>query len=435
VSEVGLAVGPRVYGVAEVLQGLAALLEQRVGPLWVAGEIGDLRRPASGHLYFHLKDAEGTLRAVLFRGAARHLEFLPEEGLDVIAQGELTVYAPRGDLQLVVRHLEPRGAGALRLAFEQLRRRLEAEGLFAPGRKRRLPRVPGRIGVVASLESAALRDVLQVLGRRCPAIPVRVAPTRVQGAGAPEEIAAALELLGREGGVDVILVVRGGGSLEDLQAFNTELVARAIAAAPVPVATGVGHEIDVTIADLAADLRAPTPSAAAELAAPDREELGKVLRRDGRRLELAARAIVERAAAAVAAVREALALTSPQARLALQRGRLAASLRALPHLAAALVEGRSGRLGEIDRALARLAGAIVEAPRSRLAAVGAGLDALSPLAVLGRGYAFARRARDGAIVRRSDQVERGELLAVRVAEAEIDAVVTEARALRDQRGR
>jgi exodeoxyribonuclease VII large subunit len=430
VSEASAAPLPRVYGVAEVLHGLAALLEERVGRLWIAGEIADLRRPASGHLYFRLKDGEGVLRAALFRGDGRRLGFEPEEGLQVVAYGELTVYPPRGDLQLVVRHLEPRGAGALRLAFEQLRRRLEAEGLFAAERKRRLPRVPRRIGVVASLESAALRDVLQVLGRRCPAIPVRLAPARVQGVGAAEEIAAALELLGRAGGVDVILVVRGGGSLEDLQAFNTEVVARAIAAAPVPVATGVGHEIDVTIADLAADLRAPTPSAAAELAAPDREALGAALRRDARRLERAARAIVERAAAELAAAREALALASPQARLAAQRGRLAATLRALPRLASALVEGRRSRLAVTHGAFPRLAAAIVEAPRGRLAAAGARLDALSPLAVLGRGYALARRARDGAIVRRAEQVERGELLSLRVAEAELDAVVTEARALR-----
>ncbi len=403
-SEAGTAATPRVYAVSEVLRGLAALLEERVGRLWIAGEIGDLRRPASGHLYFTLKDAEGTLRAALFRGDARRLAFDPEDGLEVLAYGDLTVYPLRGDLQLIVRHLEPRGAGALRLAFEQLRRRLDAEGLFAPERKRVPPRVPERIGIVASLESAALRDVLQVLGRRCPAIPVRIAGTRVQGVGAPEEIAAALELAGRAG-VDVILLVRGGGSLEDLQAFNTEAVARAIAAAPVPVVTGVGHEIDLTIADLAADLRAPTPSAAAELAAPDRAALGALLRRDWRRLEQAARAVLSRAGAGLAAFREALALVSPEARLAEQRGRLAAAERALPRLAEALVEAR----------------------RRRVAQAGARLDALSPLAVLGRGYALARRARDGAIVRRADQVERGEALRIRVAEAEIDAVVSAAR--------
>jgi exodeoxyribonuclease VII large subunit len=408
VSQAGTAAGPRIYGVGEVLRGLAALLEERVGRLWIAGEVADLRRVASGHAYFTLKDAEGSLRSALFRAEARRLAFQVEEGLEVLAYGELTVYPPRGDLQLVVRHLEPRGAGALRLAFEQLRRRLEAEGLFDPGRKRPTPRFPRRIGVVASLESAALRDVLQVLGRRCPAIPVRIAPARVQGAGAAEEVAAALGALGQAGCVDVILLVRGGGSLEDLQAFNTEAVARAVAAAPVPVVSGVGHEIDLTIADLAADLRAPTPSAAAELAAPDRAELLATLRRDGRRLERAARAQFAHAGARLARGREALALRSPQARLAAQRGRLAAAGRALP----------------------RLARGALEAARGRLAAAGASLGALSPLAILGRGYALARRARDGAIVRRAEQVERGEVLAVRVAEAEIEASVSAARPLR-----
>lgn len=399
-SEVRAAEQPHVFGVGEVLRGVAALLEERVGRLWISGEVSDLRRPPSGHCYFTLKDAEGTLRAALFRGDARRLAFELEDGLDVLVHGDLGVYAPRGDLQLVARHVEPRGAGALRLAFEQLRRRLEGEGLFAPERKRRPPRMPACIGVVASLESAALRDVLQVLGRRCPALPVRIAPTRVQGAGAPEEIAAALAAIAGAG-VDVILVVRGGGSLEDLHAFNTELVARAIAGSPLPVVTGVGHEIDVTIADLAADLRAPTPSAAAELAAPDRETLAATLRRDARRLERAVRAAVDRAGAGLAALREALVVASPQARLAAQRGRLAALERALPHLAEA----------------------IAARPRGRLAAVVASLDALSPLAVLGRGYALARRASDGAIVRRADQLAPGDGLQVRVAEAEIDASV------------
>jgi exodeoxyribonuclease VII large subunit len=397
--------GPRVLGVSEVLQGLAGLLEERVGRLWIAGEVSGLRRPGSGHLYFTLKDAEANLRAVLFRGDGRRLAFDLEDGLEVVAYGELTVYAPRGDLQLVVRAVEPRGEGALRLAFEQLRRRLDAEGLFDAERKRPPPRIPARIGVVASLGSAALHDVLQVLGRRCPAIPVRIAPTRVQGAGASEEISAALDALGAAGEVDVILLVRGGGSLEDLHAFNTEEVARAIARAPVPVVSGVGHEIDVTIADLAADLRAPTPSAAAELAAPDREALAGALRRDRVRLVRAARALLERAGRRLDRTRAALASRSPQARLVERRARLEAARAALPRLARAAVTGG----------------------RARLAEAGASLDALSPLAVLGRGYALARRERDGAIVRRAEQVEPGERLRIRVAEAEIEATALAAR--------
>jgi exodeoxyribonuclease VII large subunit len=390
-----------VYTVGELLGGLRALLEERVGRVWVVGEVSNLHRAGSGHVYFTLKDDAGQIRAALFRSAGRRLVFEPEDGLEVVAYGDLSIYEARGDLQIIVRALEPRGEGALRLAFEQLRRRLEAEGLFAAERKRTVPAAPSRIGVVASPTSAALRDVLQVTGRRCPGIPILVGPTRVQGAGAEREIAEALDALGAAGGVDLVLLVRGGGSLEDLHAFNTEVVARAIARCPVPVVAGVGHEVDVTIADLAADLRAPTPSAAAELVSPDRVALQRLIARDGGRLARAMGALLERSAARLARERDALGMLSPAARLAAQRTRLLALARAL------------GRAGE-----ARLTGG-----RARLAELAARLETLSPLAVLARGYALVRRARDGAIVRTADQLEPGERLWVRVAEAELEAVV------------
>jgi exodeoxyribonuclease VII large subunit len=402
-----VAEGPAVYTVADVLRGVKTLLEERVGRLWVTGEVSDLRRPASGHLYFRLKGDGGQLRAVLFRSAARGMAFDPEEGLEVLAYGEVAVYEPRGDLQLIVRRLEPRGLGALQLAFEQLRRRLEAEGLFDPARKRPLPPVPARIGIVTSLAGAALRDVIEVTGRRFPATPLLIAPTRVQGPGAEDEVAAALDALGASGGVDVILLVRGGGSLEDLQPFNTEAVARAIARAPVPVVSGVGHEVDVTIADLAADVRAPTPSAAAERSLPDRAALAGTLARDRHRLERAAAARVERLGLRLEHLREALRAHAPTARLEAQRARFRSAV------------------GRLDRAVAaRLAVA-----RSRLAAAAGRLEALSPLAVLARGYGLVRRARDGVIVRRADQVAVGDPLAIRVAEAEVAATVAAARPL------
>jgi exodeoxyribonuclease VII large subunit len=402
-----VAEGPAVYTVADVLRGVKTLLEERVGRLWVTGEVSDLRRPASGHLYFRLKGDGGQLRAVLFRSAARGMAFDPEEGLEVLAYGEVAVYEPRGDLQLIVRRLEPRGLGALQLAFEQLRRRLEAEGLFDPARKRPLPPVPARIGIVTSLSGAALRDVIEVTGRRFPATPLLIAPTRVQGPGAEDEVAAALDALGASGGVDVILLVRGGGSLEDLQPFNTEAVARAIARAPVPVVSGVGHEVDVTIADLAADVRAPTPSAAAERSLPDRAALAGTLARDRHRLERAAAARVERLGLRLEHLREALRAHAPTARLEAQRARFRSAV------------------GRLDRAVAaRLAVA-----RSRLAAAAGRLEALSPLAVLARGYGLVRRARDGVIVRRADQVAVGDPLAIRVAEAEVAATVAAARPL------
>jgi len=383
------------------------LLEERIGRVWVVGEVSNLHRARSGHLYFTLKDDAGQLRAALFRNAARRVVFEPEDGLEVLAYGDLSVYEPRGDLQLIVRQLEPRGLGALQLAFEQLRARLEAEGLFDPARKRPLPALPSRIGVVTSPTGAAIRDVLEVTGRRYRAASITIAPTRVQGVGAEHEIAAALDALCAHAEVDLILLVRGGGSLEDLQAFNSEVVARAIARASRPVVSGVGHEVDVTIADLAADARAATPSAAAELAVPDAADLARQLARDWRRLSRALRAIFERCAQQLAREGDALQMLAPSARLAVQRARLRAAL----------------------RALLRAGAASAERGRSRLAQLAARLDSLSPLAVLDRGYALVRRARDGAIPRRADELERGERLAVRLAEAQLEAIVESIAAL------
>jgi exodeoxyribonuclease VII large subunit len=306
-----------------------------------------------------------------------------------------------------VRRLEPRGRGALQLAFEQLRRRLEAEGLFDPSRKRRPPPVPARIGIVTSASGAALRDVIEVTGRRFPATPLLIAPTRVQGPGAEDEVAAALDALGAHGGVDVILLVRGGGSIEDLQPFNTETVARAVVRAPVPVVSGVGHEVDVSIADLAADVRAPTPSAAAEIALPDRAALATALGREQQRLGRAAAALLERLGLRLDHQREALRAHAPSARLEAQRARFQAAVRTLERAVAT-------RLTAANAALAGAAGR---------------LDALSPLAVLARGYGLVRRARDGAIVRRADQLVPGDPLDIRVAEAEVAATVASARPL------
>jgi exodeoxyribonuclease VII large subunit len=390
----------RVFGVAELVAGVRGLLGE-VGRVWVAGEISNLRRPASGHAYFTLKDGDAQLRAVLFRGAARGLPFEPEDGLEVLALGELTVYEARGDLQLVVRALEPRGEGALRLAFEQLRARLEREGLFDPARKRRIPAHPRRVGVVTSESGAALHDVLRVAAGRHGGTPLLLAPARVQGPGAEEEIAAALAAVAGRPGVDVVLLVRGGGSLEDLQAFNHERVARAIRAAPVPVVCGVGHELDVTIADLAADLRAPTPSAAAAAAVPDGAALRGRLGERAQRLVQALGGVLESAAARLRQQRGALRALAPRARLLLQEARLGAAARALRQQAAARLEAR----------LARLAG------------LAGRLDSLSPLAVLGRGYALVQRAADGAIVRTPGDVGPGEALRIRLARGEIEAEV------------
>jgi exodeoxyribonuclease VII large subunit len=354
-----------------------------------------------------LKDDAGRVRAALFRSAGRRLDFEPETGLEVLVYGDVSIYEPRGDLQLIVRQLEPRGIGSLQLAFEQLRRRLEAEGLFDPARKRALPPHPSRIGVVTSPTGAAIRDVLEVTGRRYSAASIVIAPTRVQGAEAEREIAEAIDALGSVVDLDVILLVRGGGSLEDLQAFNTEIVARAIVRAPVPVISGVGHEVDVTIADLAADARAATPSVAAEMAVPEAADLQRHLLRDWKRLQRAVQAVLERATLELERERDALRALAPSARLALQRSRLEAAV----------------------RALTRVATSRTQHGRALLAALSGRLDSLSPLAVLGRGYALVRRSRDGAIVRTAKQLERGERLAIRVAEAQLEAVVESVAAL------
>jgi exodeoxyribonuclease VII large subunit len=387
--------------VSEVLSGLRNLLQDRVGRLWVAGEVSNLRRPSSGHQYFTLKDDGGQLRAVLFRGAARRVPFDPEDGMEVLACGDLTVYPARGDLQLVVQALEPRGQGALQMAFEQLRRRLEEEGLFDPGRKQPLPAFPRVVGLVTSAQGAALRDVLHVVEARFPGQPLLLAPARVQGAGAEAELARALGALDAQPDVDVVLLVRGGGSLEDLQPFNTELLARAIAATRTPVVSGVGHEVDVSIADLAADARAATPSAAAALALPDRETVGVRLERDTRRLVGAAGRRLERLAAELEALGDALRMQAPRARLELQRGRLRAA----------------------GHSLGRGVGARLERARADLGRAAGRLESLSPLAVLGRGYAIVRRAPDGAIVRRAADVAPGDGLEVRLGEGEIEAEV------------
>ncbi len=390
-----------VLSVSELVASLRGLVEERIGRVWVVGEVSNLRRAGSGHLYFTLKDEGAQLRAVLFRGAAGRLPFEPQDGLQLVAYGEVTLYEPRGDLQLLVRHLEPRGRGALQLAFEQLRARLDAEGLFDPARKRPLPTHPRVVGIVTSSSAAALRDVIQVSGRRSPATPLLISPTRVQGEGAEAEIARALDRLAERPEVEVILLVRGGGSLEDLWAFNSEEVARAIVRARVPVVSGVGHEIDLTIADLAADARAPTPSAAAALVLPDREAERVRLERDLRRLIGAMRAVLQRAIARFAQGRDALRMLAPRARLEAQRARLAAALHGLER----------GMRAAQERGYARLA-----------AAAGR-LDSLSPLAVLGRGYAIVWREADGRVLRRAAEAAPGERLRLRLAEGELRAEV------------
>src|SRR6476661_4824396 len=283
----------RIYSVSELTAGIRALIETKFGEVWLEGEISNCKVWNTGHMYFTLKDGGAQIKAVMFRTAVRYLRFKPEDGLHVIARGRLGVYEPKGEYQIVCEHMEPHGLGALQLAFEQLKKKLQAEGLFDTARKRPLPSLPRRIGIVTSLEGAALRDIIKVLRRRHPNAHLLIRPTRVQGEGAAADIAEALRAIVKVPGVDVVIVGRGGGSLEDLQAFNQEPVARAIAASPVPVVSAVGHEVDVTIADFVADLRAPTPSAAAQLVVTAKDDFCARVSRLIGRLHGSARGLIQ----------------------------------------------------------------------------------------------------------------------------------------------
>ncbi len=391
----------RVLSVGALLAGINGLLEDRVGRVWVVGEVSNLHRAGSGHWYFTLKDDRGQLRAAMFRSAASRVRFEIEEGMELLVHGDVGIYAARGDLQLIVRNVEPRGQGSLQLAYEQMRRRLETEGLFDEERKRPLPGFPRRVGVVTSATGAAVRDIVQVSGLQFPGTPILISPTRVQGEGVEEEIVAAIELVAEQPEIDVILVVRGGGSLEDLWAFNSEVVARAIAACPIPIVSGVGHETDTTISDLVADVRAATPSAAIMLALPDRETLGVQLERIMEGLVAGVVARLREARSRYQRERDALRVLAPTARLKAQRTRLLAASRALGRWGVSANEPRRG-------SLARLA---------------AKLDSLSPLAVLSRGYALVQRAADGSIPRQVDDLADGDELSIRLAAARIEARV------------
>ncbi|MBM3500660.1 MAG: exodeoxyribonuclease VII large subunit [Armatimonadetes bacterium] len=356
----------------------------------VVGEISNFTRHRSGHLYFSLKDESATLRCVCFRSAAGRLSFEPEDGQRVVAAGEVTVYEKGGQYQLLVRVMRPDGMGALAEALAKLRAKLEAEGLFDPSRKRPLPRFPRRIGLVTSPTGAAVRDMVTVLGRRYPLAELLVFPTVVQGEAAPASIMASMRQADRRGDVDVLIVGRGGGSIEDLWAFNDEGVARAIFASRTPVISAVGHETDWTIADLVADVRAPTPSGAAEIAVPDQRELTAALEAAGRRL---ARGLHSRAEASRAR------LAGLVARPGLRRpGQM------LTEYALWVDEATQDLTDAARQRLERLA--------LRLEVLGGKLDALGPPAVLARGYSITRRVADGAVVSAWTQVRAGEVVEI-----------------------
>ena len=391
---------PRVWTVTQVNRAVRSLLEDTIESLWISGEVTNWTRARSGHCYFTLKDEQAQLRCVMFKTEAVTLPSDPEEGTTVRAFGGLTLYEARGEYQMVVRRLEAEDAeGLWRQAFDRLRSKLEAEGLLAPERKRPLPRFPEAVGVVTSLAGAALADILTVVRRRAPWTRVIVRGARVQGEGSGDEVAEAIQALGGSGLVDVLIVGRGGGSLEDLWAFNEEAVARAIVACPVPVISAVGHEVDVTISDLVADVRAPTPSAGAEAAVKDGEGLADALSITRTRMSGALRAIAFHR-------REALGVLLSQLRRSgadLVRPRREAVSRA------------GDRMDSAIRGLWTL-------KRARLTEVAGKMDVLSPLATLGRGYALPQDV-NGRILRTVEAFEVGDRFSLRVSDGSVPCEV------------
>lgn len=391
-----------VLSVAELTESIKLLLESGFPSVWVSGEISNFSRPQSGHCYFTLKDDAAQIRAVIWRNVATRARFELHDGLEVVCQGSLEVYGPRGTYQLVVRQVEPRGLGPLELALRRLREKLAAEGLFAAERKRPIPRFPQRIAVVTSPTGAAIRDFLQVATRRWQGADVLVVPVRVQGEGAAQEIAAAIATVNQLADrVDCLVVARGGGSLEDLWAFNEEVVVRAIHASRVPVVSGIGHEIDVTLADLVADKRALTPSEAAELVSPDRQELLGTLRSYRQRL-----------------------LAGLRARASARRARLdAISSHRRFRRPYDLIHERAQRLDDLSARLLRAVRQRLAAARAVADRIGGRIESLNPRGVLARGYSLTERAADGQLVRDAAQLRPGDRLVTRFGRGQATSTV------------
>lgn len=438
------AAGEQVYSVSELNRLARQLLEQDLPRMWVSGEISNLARPASGHLYFSLKDERAQIRCALFRSANRS-SFRPENGMQVLARGRVSLYEPRGDYQLIVDHLEAAGEGLLRQRLEALKQKLAAEGLFEPARKQPLPALPKAIGVITSPSGAAVRDIVHILARRFPAIPLLIYPVQVQGEQAKFDIVKALETAARRAECDVLILARGGGSLEDLWAFNEEIVARAIAACPIPIVSGVGHEIDFTIADLVADVRAPTPSGAAELVVPDSRDWLRHIQALERRAALAssrtlavALARQQQLTARLARCHPGYQLRQNAQRLDELRHQLSAALGNRLALDALRIENALHRLQRVSPVMQlRLAGERVSSARQRLAAAirvsvsGSGsrlavlsgrLQTVSPLSTLERGYALVLDA-GGSVVRSTTQLKAGDRITARLADGVIGATV------------
>jgi exodeoxyribonuclease VII large subunit len=443
-GRVDLFTGKRILTVTQFTNLVSGILEENFDHVWVEGEVSNLSTPTSGHIYFTLKDANAQVRAVIFRASARILKFKIADGMQLIARGRVSVFAPRGEYQLITEYVEPKGIGALQLAFLQLKERLHKEGLFSESRKKPIPRLPQRVGIVTSPTGAAIHDILHVLDRRFSNIHLLLSPVRVQGEGAAAEIASAIRDFNKYGKVDVIIVGRGGGSIEDLWAFNEEVVARAIAESKIPIISAVGHEVDITISDLAADLRAPTPSAAAELVIATKAELSEKLTTQLFRLNRVINLILRESRGEVLALCKGLRDPSSLIDTLSQRydyllERLNTSITKQTDLREQKLELLLGRFSavnpqklvltnvELVQSLylrqGRAATNLMERFKKAVMLKSTALDNLSPLATLARGYSTVFRISDGQLIRDSSQITSGDHIGVQFAHGKAQCIV------------
>lgn len=430
-----------IYSVSELNLTIRTLLESEFPLLWVEGEISNFSQPASGHMYFTLKDSNAQVRCAMFKNRGMYLRFKPANGMQVLIRAKVGLYEARGEFQLVAEHMEEAGAGALQRAFNELKAKLSAQGLFDASRKKELPVLPSKIGVITSPTGAAIRDVLSVLRRRFPAIPVLIYPVPVQGEGAAQKIAATIRLASQRHDCDVILLVRGGGSLEDLWSFNEEIVARAIVASDIPIVCGVGHETDVTIADFAADMRAPTPSAAAELVSPDQSRYLQAFTRHQQRLQQLIRSKLQQLAQQLDWLKQGLEREHPLHRIAQQKIELQDLIESLmqnwqyffsqQQLKLERIGNRlqqaspqhhiqqtSQHLNALRHRLLQSLPQQLTQKRQQLAALSRTLHAVSPLKTLGRGYAIVSNAQ-GTALTSSQQVAVGDEVNIRLHQGEL----------------
>jgi exodeoxyribonuclease VII large subunit len=436
----------RVWKVRDLVASVRTHIEREYSDAWVEGEISNFRAPESGHLYFTLKDGDSQIRVVMFRSSARLLRFRPADGMQVVVRGRVTIYEDRGELQISAEYIEPKGAGSLQLAFEQLKAKLEAEGLFAAERKKPIPTLPSRIGIVTSLQGAALRDILNILQRRHRSVNVLIFPAQVQGDAASFEVAAGIRFFNQHGNVEVIIVARGGGSAEDLAQFNNEGLARSVSASSIPVISAVGHETDFTIIDFVADLRAPTPSAAAELVIRSRQDIedhaaalhDRLTRAMRYRLLMGRQALTELSQhGAFARMMEVIRqrqqkLDDLTHRLELAERNLLEKFRRRWEIVSAAVRHYDVRLvltgmrKELDSrttALASVMRNVLLQLRVRSERLETALRSLSPLAILDRGYALVFDA-NGKLLKDADAVKTGDEISARLAHGQIHAAIT-----------